>query len=252
MEKIKFSIITVSLNSEDYIEDTLESVAVQTYKNKEHIVIDGGSIDSTVEIINKYKENLEYWITEPDAGIADAMNKGILRASGDYIIFINSDDYLINDSILEKIAQLIKDHLDLYVFKVKLIFPNKTSITSKNNDLGLATRFKMGSCHQGQVISRELFQKYGGYDKSFRIGMDYDFILRVYLNSITSKSMDLEISSMRRIGVSSKIDWSGLRKRFMDEKKAHYKNCNNYYWKIIYSIYWPIYLAYRKAKYLIC
>jgi len=112
MTDINFSIVTISLNSEEDIETAIVSVANQTYKNKEHIIIDGGSQDSTVDIIKKYKEHLTYWVSEPDNGIADAFNKGIEQATGDYILFINSDDFLIDKKALESIRDSIQDQVE--------------------------------------------------------------------------------------------------------------------------------------------
>lgn len=251
MTDIKYSIVTISLNSEEDIENCIVSVAGQTYKNKEHIIIDGGSQDSTVEIIQKHAEHLSYWISEPDNGIADAMNKGIEVATGDYVLFINSDDFLINDEALESIYGSMQDRIDYYIFRVMLVYPDKTRKLSPNKNFGLSTYFKMGSCHQGHVISRKLFEKYGNYDSSFKIGMDYDFVLRVFSRHVESKSVDVAISCMGKTGISSRTDWVGLTQRFMDERKAHEKNCANGILKMIYPVYWFAYLAYRKTAHVV-
>ena len=246
MTDIKFSIVTISLNSEEDIETSIVSVAEQTYKNREHIIIDGGSKDSTVEIIRKYEEHLSYWDSAPDNGIADAMNKGIDHATGEYILFIHSDDFLINNKALESIYDSIQDRLDYYVFQVMSVYPDKTRKLMPSRNFGFSTYLKMGSCHQGHVISRKLFEKYGSYDSSFKIGMDYDFVLRVFLQQVTSRSVDVVIACMGQTGISSRKDWAGLRLRFMDERKAHEKNCANPLLKVTYPVYWFVYLAYRR------
>jgi len=246
MTDIKFSIVTISLNSEKDIETAIVSVAEQTYKNREHIIIDGGSQDSTVEIIRKYSEHLSYWVSEPDDGIADALNKGIEHATGDYILFINSDDFLIDNTALESVYSSIQDQVDYYIFQVMSVYPDKTRKLLPNRNFGLSTYFKMGSCHQGHVISRSLFKKYGTYDSSFKIGMDYDFVLRLFSQHVESRSVDAVVSCMGQTGISSRKDWVGLRQRFMDERKAHEKNCANPLLKVIYPIYWFVYLAYRR------
>jgi len=250
MTDIKFSIVTITLNSEEDIETAIVSVAEQTYKNREHIIIDGGSQDSTVEIIRKYGEHLSYWVSEPDNGIADALNKGIEHATGDYILFINSDDFLIDNKVLESINSSIQDQIDYYIFQVMSVYPDKTRKLLPNKNFGLSTYFKMGSCHQGHVVSRKLFEKYGTYDSAFKIGMDYDFVLRIFLQRVESRSVDVAISCMGQTGISSRKDWVGLRQRFMDERKAHEKNCANPVLKAIYPVYWVVYLAYRKAVYV--
>lgn len=251
MTDIKYSIVTISLNSEEDIENCIVSVAEQTYKNKEHIIIDGGSQDSTVEIIRKYNEHLSYWVSEPDKGIAAAMNKGIESATGDYILFINSDDFLINNRALESIYSSMQDRIDYYIFQVMSVYPDKTRKLLRNRNFGLSTYFKMGSCHQGHVISRKLFEKYGSYDTSFKIGMDYDFVLRVFSQQVRSKSVDVVIAGMGKTGISSRTDWVGLTQRFMDERKAHKKNCANAVLRVIYPVYWSAYLAYRKTAHVL-
>ena len=247
MTDIKFSIVTISLNSEKDIETAIVSVAEQTYKNKEHIIIDGGSQDSTVEIIRKYEDHLSFWDSAPDNGIADAMNKGIEQATGDYILFIHSDDFLLDKEVLASICRSIQDRMDYYIFQVMSVYPDKTRKLIPNGKFGLSTYFKMGSCHQGHVISKKLFEQYGPYDNSFKVGMDYDFVLRVFLQHVKSRSVDVVISCMGQTGISSRKDWVGLRERFMDERKAHEKNCANPLLKAIYPVYWFIYLAYRRA-----
>lgn len=249
MNNIKFSIVTISLNSEDVIENCINSIAEQTYANREHIIIDGGSQDSTVRIIQEHSEHLSHWVSEPDQGIADAMNKGIEAATGDYVIFIHSDDFLIDNRALESIYESMRDPIDYYIFQVMAVYPDQSRKLMHNRGFGWSTYFKMGSCHQGHVISRRLFQKYGTYDTSFKIGMDYDFVLRVLSQSISSKSVDIAVSCMGQTGISSRTDWAGLEQRFMDERRAHEKNNASVLLKAIYPIYWFVYLAYRKAAY---
>jgi glycosyltransferase involved in cell wall biosynthesis len=251
MKDIKFSVVTISLNSEEDIESAIVSIANQTYKNKEHIIIDGGSQDSTVDIIEKYSEHLSYWVSEPDNGIADAFNKGIEQATGDYVLFINSDDFLINNRALESVYNSIQDQADYYIFRVVSVYPDKAQKLMPNRKFGLSTYFKMGSCHQGHVISRRLFEKYGTYDNTFKIGMDYDFVLRVMSKRVESRSVDVPISCMGQAGISSRKDWVGLKQRFMDERKAHEKNCDNALLKAIYPLYWFLYLTYRKTIYFV-
>jgi len=116
MSKSPFiTIITAALNSEATIKKTLESVRNQTFQDFEHIVIDGGSRDETLEILKKYDNTYNLtWISEPDNGIADAMNKGIDLATGDYILFLHSDDYLVNSSVLKRASEYLADRFDIF------------------------------------------------------------------------------------------------------------------------------------------
>jgi glycosyltransferase involved in cell wall biosynthesis len=245
MRQIKFSIITVTRNSEKYLVDTILSVVNQTYSNVEYIIIDGGSTDATKDILHKYKEHFSHYISEPDEGIAHAMNKGIDLATGNYVLFLNSDDYLIDDNILNHISIQMKNMLDIYIFKVNFLYENDRHKISLNRNLGPYTNIKMGSCHQGQFVTRDLLIKLNKFDTNLKINFDYDFLLRAYREKITSKSIDTIISVMRQHGISSRRDWRGIKERFDEERIIHFKNCKNKLWYFIYKIYWALYIPYR-------
>ena len=122
---LKISIITVSYNAAATIERTILSVIRQTYPHMEYIVIDGGSTDGTVDIIRKYEDQIAYWVSEPDQGIYDAMNKGIRRATGDYIYFLGADDWLRDDQVMQEVSEFIRLHpgYGLYMGNVFLYHP---------------------------------------------------------------------------------------------------------------------------------
>lgn len=113
MKKPKISIITVCYNSEAHLEEAMLSIINQSYANKEYIVIDGGSKDNTLAIIDKYRDKIDYFVSEPDKGISDAFNKGIKAATGDIIGIINSDDFMMPDA-LHKVAEQYEEGVDLY------------------------------------------------------------------------------------------------------------------------------------------
>lgn len=249
-ENHKISIITVALNSAKYIESNIQSVMDQTYKNREHIIIDGNSTDGTVDIIRKYENSIDYWISEPDVGIAEAMNKGIDQATGDYVLFLNSDDYLIDNTALEKVSRYLVDTLDIYIFKVLFLYNDGKTLPSLNNSLGYLTWFKMGSCHQGQIHSRAMLLKLGKFDTNFKINFDYDLMLRAYKNGASSRSIDTFISVMRQVGISSRRDWTGFKQRYDEEKLVHRKNSDSsFMWKV-YQVYWLLYIPYRFIRYV--
>jgi len=242
------SIITITLNSEKYLLDTITSVANQTYQNIEHIIIDGSSTDQTIEIIRQNESSISKWVSETDEGIADAMNKGIKMSMGKYIIFLHSDDYFANNKVLKEASLFFNIENHIYLFKVLLDNDLQKKI-SNNKKLGFLTNFKMGSCHQGHICSRQLFDEIGIFDKDLKITMDYDFILRAYRSGFKSVSIDKILSTMRLIGISSQNDWGSLSKRFSEEKKTHMKNTKNIWHIILYRSYWPLYILYRKIKY---
>jgi len=244
---MKISIITICFNSAQYLEQTIRSVTGQTYAGREYIIIDGGSTDGTIDIIRKYEDKIDKWISEPDHGIADAMNKGLAMASGDYVIFIHSDDYFVDSTSLEKAVGEIDGSCDMYIFQVISKFNDHDSL-SKNNDFGILTNLKMGSCHQGHLVKRSLFDKNGFFDPKFKICMDYDFVLRSYRNGAKALSVDLPISVMRMTGISSRIDRAGLCERFSEEKMVHLKNCTSATMHLFYAFYWFCYPLYWRIK----
>ena len=242
----KITIITITLNAERYLEQTIASVVNQTYSNREYIIVDGGSTDGTLDIIKKYESEIDNWISEPDNGIADAMNKGIDLATGDYILFLHSDDYLINSSVLERASEYLGDRFDIFFFQVLHDIHGQNQVSS-NRPLGWLTNFKMGSCHQGQLCSRKLFQRIGKFDTSFKIDMDYDLILRAYRAGASCNSVNMPLAVMRLIGISSRTDWKSLRERFDEERRVHFKNCTTIWMRLLYIFYWMMYLPYRKS-----
>ncbi len=130
------TIITLSLNAEKHIRETIESITHQTYENIEYMIIDGGSTDSTMSIIKEYGSGISHWISEPDNGISDAMNKGIKLATGDFLLFIHADDYLISSDIIEQAVNEIEmSNHDIYHFKVLLDNGVSKSISS-NKKIG--------------------------------------------------------------------------------------------------------------------
>lgn len=180
------SVITVVYNSLSLIEKTIRSIAGQTYPNLEFIVIDGGSSDGTVEIIRLYEKQISYWISEPDRGIYDAMNKGLAAASGDYVWFINAGDRIYADDILEKIFVGDKGPAKR---EYGLIYYGDTMIVdSEYREVGLRrlrppevltwNSFRKGMlvCHQAIIVSREIAEP---FDPQYKHSADFDWIVRV-------------------------------------------------------------------------
>lgn len=245
----KISIITVTLNAGRYLEKAISSVIEQTYSNIEYIVIDGGSNDSSITIIKKYQRHIDKWISEPDDGIADAMNKGLGFASGDYILFLHSDDYLLTASSLQEAS----DHfcnVDIHMFQ---IFQKRNGGRELRTSRGLTSwlKLKNGIFHQGVLCSSNLFKKIGCFDCSLKIAMDYDFFYRAYNIGATYKCICEPLTVMRMVGISSRLDWNSLLVRFQEERRVHLKNCSGLYLRIIYPIYWFLYPMYRKFRYIL-
>jgi len=203
--KNKISIITVTKNSEKYLEKNILSVHKQKYKNYEHIIIDGKSTDKTIDIINKHKRKIKYFISEKDRGLYDAMNKGIKKSTGDIIGILNSDDIYYNKTLnivnkyFNKYQKL--DFLFGSVYKHKLLhgyFPKKIKWT-----------FGFYSTHSiGFFIKKKAHKKVGSYNTKYKYSADYDLFYRLIvkrkMNGMATKKNEI-FGKFRRGGVSSKI-----------------------------------------------
>lgn len=180
----KISIITPSYGQASYIEETILSVIGQEYPNLEYIIIDGGSTDGSVEIIEKYKEHLAYWVSEPDKGQTDAINKGLHKATGDIVAWLNSDDVYAPGTLLA-IGEAFAANPDVSIFygDVENFFPDGSRAVSVN-DFELTDFLARVSIHQPGVFWRRALHNDLGYlDESFYYLMDYDLWARFFFNS---------------------------------------------------------------------
>jgi len=243
-ESLLLTVVTVVFNSDRYIEQTIQSVINQTYDGIEYIIIDGDSTDGTLEIIKRYEHAIDYWVSESDKGIAHAMNKGIKASSGDYILFLHADDYFLNEQVVQTAVSYMDSKSDIAAFNI--IFQKQDKeIECRPRGFNYWLNFKTGLYHQGVFCSRAVFKKLGGFDESYTIAMDYEFWLRAYRQGITLKIFNYSITYMRDTGISSKSDWPSMKKRFLEEKRAHYQHAPNYIMRLIYKIYWTLYIPYR-------
>jgi glycosyltransferase involved in cell wall biosynthesis len=177
---LKITIITVCLNSENYIEKTIQSVLTQTYPNIEYIVIDGNSSDNTLSIINKYRAEIDIIISEKDAGIYDAMNKGVSLSTGDIIYFLNSGDRLYNNTIVEQVVNIFIGKPEYSMVYGDLIFySDKEEKYITNNRKGDLVDFLIhGTSHQSLFVRKKLFETVGLFNTNFTILADKDWLLR--------------------------------------------------------------------------
>lgn len=247
MNSPNISIVTISRNSEIYLEQTINSVLRQTYSNTEYILIDGGSTDHTIDIIKKYEDKIDNWISEPDNGIADAMNKGLALATGDFVIFLHSDDYFVDENVLSAASAYLSAGFDIFLFNI-FLSKNGESRLFVPKGLNWWMNFKTGVFHQSVICARTLFGRIGDFDSGFRIAMDYDFFLRAYRARVKAKKIDLPLSVMRLCGLSSQLDWPSLRERFREQHLVHMKNCPLIWLKPLYYLYSQLYKFYRYSK----
>jgi len=194
------SIVTVIFNGEKFLEDTIKSVINQTYKNVEYIIIDGGSTDGTIDIIKKYGNQIDYWVSEPDNGIYDAMNKGIETASGKWINFMNGGDRFYNDHVLEKIFknQINNDITFIYGNTVY----NYESFKSERKALPLYEHWKQIPFRHQSVFIKTKVHKNNKFNLSFKISADFDFFFKLLFKGYKTSYIDLTISEVTVDGVS--------------------------------------------------
>lgn len=179
---MKISVVTVCYNSVDTIEETMLSVLNQTYPDVEYIIIDGGSTDGSVDIIKKYADRLSYWVSEPDKGIYDAMNKGIAVATGDYINFMNSGDRFYNERVIDSIFSITKYDNEGIIYGDAVYQYHNHFVYRKPLDIAELPKH---NClfHQSMFTKTSLLKK-TPYDISFKIAGDYNFSLLQYKNGI--------------------------------------------------------------------
>lgn len=206
---MKLSIITICYNSEKTIKTTLASVANQTFKRVDHIIIDGGSTDKTIFIVKQYPHVTKI-ISEPDKGIYDALNKGIKIASGDVIGILHADDIFNDNRVLEKVMKLFKKkrYVDAITGNVVFFDPEKNKINNRNIRSEIfrpwMLRFGFMPAHTATFFKRSVFKQFGLYDVSFKTAGDFDFFLRLILvNKVKLFYLNKILVRMRTGGTST-------------------------------------------------
>lgn len=206
---MKVSIITVTLNSEKYLSDCINSVKGQNYKNIEHIIIDGRSTDGTLEIIKKNSRHISYWVSEKDRGMYDAINKGIQLATGDIIGILNSDDmFATADSVKSIVDCFETTHTDSVYGNLIYVDPNNINkvIRYWKGASFRRSRFKYGwmPAHPTFYIRREMIEKHGLYENNYYTAADYEFMTRyLFRYKVTSSYLDSMVVKMRSGGISN-------------------------------------------------
>ncbi|MBD8349064.1 glycosyltransferase family 2 protein [Dysgonomonas sp. HGC4] len=207
------SIITITYNAIEVLEKTIESVINQSYPNVEYIIIDGGSTDGTVDTIQQYQDQISYWISEPDKGIYDAMNKGLKKASGEWVNFMNAGDYFYDSFVIDSVFSL-----DWYNYDI--ICGRKEG---EKIDRRKATRWNlyksMGICHQ-VIFSRLKFLK-NGFNLEYKISADFDWLLKAYYNRARIKMVDIVVVIYQGGGISES-NAILLQKEFYEILKVYY------------------------------
>jgi glycosyltransferase involved in cell wall biosynthesis len=224
---MKISIITATWNSAATLRDTMQSVLSQTYGDFEHIIVDGGSSDATLDIVREmeplYNGRLR-WISERDKGIYDAMNKGLGLASGDVVGILNSDDFYTSPQVLERIAATMSDEVDAVYGDIHFV---------DDADLNKCVRYysskgfrpwkmKLGlmPAHPSFYCRRWAYERFGGFDLSYKIGADFENLVRIiYKGGIRTCYIPMDFVTMRTGGASTS-GWKSYKTIFLEELRA--------------------------------
>ncbi len=221
---MKVSIITASYNSVETIENCIKSVINQSYKNIEYIIIDGKSIDGTLEIIEKHKFNICKIVSENDNGIYDAFNKGISLATGEIIGILNSDDYLINHNIIKEIVEAMRSqNCDLLYGNMEIFSRNSKDKIVRYWRGGKFSRKKLDygwmPPHPTCYIKSKVYNEYGYYSNRYVISGDYEFLVRILkIKDLKIYYLDKSIIKMRHGGKSTQNIFNSFKKKFEDYK----------------------------------
>ena len=226
---MKISIITATFNSEKTLKETLDSVLSQTYTDYEHIIVDGSSKDSTMEIVKEYEKKYNgklRYISEKDSGIYDAMNKGIKMATGDVIGILNSDDKYANENVLQTIADKFKE-TNCDGTYANLVFMDEETMT-KPQRIWKSAKGKVKNgwhpAHPTLYLKKEVYDKIGLFDLQFRIVADYDFMLRMMQEKDIKLEYINEVLIHMRAGGTSTAGLKGYVKNLKESHKALVKN----------------------------
>lgn len=239
MEKSFFSVITVVFNDEVKINKTIESIISQKNIDFEYIVIDGGSTDATMSIIQNYAEKINEIVSEPDDGIYQAMNKGIKLATGEYIIFMNSGDTFVDFDILNRVQRaLVNSNFDV-VYGDVLKYDARGFLNQKESELP-GNKHRMYFCHQSVFVKTDLLHKLP-FDEKYKMSADFKFFKQAYNQGFTFHKLRFSITIFDQTGVSNTHRVKGL-----EENIKVIKECDNGFEKL--RLLLRIYPSYFSAK----
>jgi glycosyltransferase involved in cell wall biosynthesis len=206
----KISIVTVCYNAEEFIERTILSVIQQKYSNIEYIIIDGGSKDKTLEIIKKYENQVDFWMSEPDHGVFDAMNKGILNATGVWVNFMNAGDTFLSDDVLDSLPFAQSEGTAvLYGNRVvdyqTLTFP----FPLKSIEYGM-----IPACHQAMFFNKKLIGKELYHSLKFSLFEEYGLVAKLFKSGYKFEYSDTNIVNYLSGGISNSISWEARKAKY--------------------------------------
>lgn len=222
---MKVSIITITYNSEKSIADAINSVLTQTYPDIEYIIVDGQSKDNTMEIVKSYGKRITKYISEPDKGIYDALNKGIRLAEGDIIGFLHSDDLFAGSDVIEDVVALFKQKQSDSIYgDLQYVYKTDTSRVFRNWKAGVFSmkKLRMGWMppHPTFYIKRQVYEQFGLFDISFKISADYESMLRFLGKQKISTAYLPRVMVKMRVGGASNRSLKNIIQKSREDLRA--------------------------------
>jgi len=219
----KVSVVTVCKNEVSDIRRTLESVSSQKFRDFESIVIDGGSTDGTQDVINEFRADITYFVSEPDSGIYAAQNKGIEASKGDYLLFINGGDAIHDDTVLEEIFST--DPTEDILYGNMLIEEQDGSETLGRSPPEITLDFLLRGTlwHPITFIKKQLFERFGLFDENLRVVADYDFFVKtIIVEEVSTHYFPRTISRFNTNGIGSSLEWKDIHEKERDLVQKKY------------------------------
>ena len=222
---LKISIITAVFNNKNTIEDCMNSVLSQSHPDLEYLIVDGGSTDGTLDVIREYEERISKYVSGPDRGIYDALNKGLRLATGDVIGFLHADDLYANDMVIERVAsEMVKHNVDSCYGDLLYVDKNNTGRVirhwkSRPYESGLFKRGWMPP-HPAFFVKKEIYGKYGCFDTDFKIAADYELMLRFLEKHKVSTHHIPEVLVKMRVGGASNKSIVNLMRKSSEDYRA--------------------------------
>lgn len=219
---MQLSIITINFNDKTGLEATFKSIFAQTYQQFEYVVIDGGSTDGSKALIEQYADKIDYWVSEKDTGIFNAMNKGIKAAKGDYLLFLNGGDTFYNQEVLANVMQQISNAYQIYYGDVQRVFNDGTKkIKTYPEKLKFSFFVDSAIAHQSAIVKRTLFEKVGYFNENYKVFADWEFfICAICKYDVPYKHLGLVVANYDMSGVSSDAT---TQKKYSLEREETYK-----------------------------
>ncbi len=219
MGRPKISVIVPVFNGARTLETSLHSVWTQTYQAYELLVIDGASTDGTLSILQANKERIHVWLSEPDKGVYDAINKGIERAKGEWIFILGSDDVLAEQDVLERMAKHLLDNKLLFFGNVRNLHTKQSMVKELHtSSLGMEIYIRNTLHQQSAFYNSRLFDN-TLFDTSLRVLGDYDFHLSLYQRGIRGEHVDLLVARCDASGLSKQFNWALYREELWMKSK---------------------------------